>query len=510
MYWADRVAKEIIDSGKFRPYWVDDMFTPSGFPHLGSLKGPLIHDFIFKALKHAGMDVKFTYVFNDFDTVDGLPEELEEKFSKYLGFPLKKVPSPESGYESFADYFTKDLQKVLESIGIKAQYLSSWDMYHQGKFDEVIKIALETAEKIQDIYKKISGSKKKELGWYPFQVICENCGKLGTTRVFDWDGEKVSYKCEPELVKWASGCGYEGKISPFGGTGKLPWKVDWPAHWVVLGVTIEGAGKDHSSAGGSRDIARELCKEVFHYPEPYNLPYEFILIGGRKMSSSKGLGLKARDLTNLLPPELGRFLFARTDYRQQSNFDPVGTFAIPDLFDEYDRCYRAFMDSSDEDLARAFEISQINELPKKEKVKLPRFRDVANYLELGVDLKKQFSDVRPEILEEREKYARIWLEKYAPSDFRHQMSEEMSKIDLTAKQKRFLTEAASLVEETEDADKLQSALYELSKRIGLDAKSAFQALYMVISGKTFGPKAGVFLLQFPKEKVIQRLKEVAK
>ena len=161
--WADKIAKEIIDSGKYRPFWVDDMFTPSGFPHMGSLKGPLVHDFIFRALKHAGQEVKFTYVFNDFDTVDGLPEELSEKFSKYLGFPLKNTPSPEEGYDSFADYFTKDLQKVLEGLGVKAQYLSSWEMYHNGKFDEVIKVALDNAEKIQDIYKQISGSKKKDL-----------------------------------------------------------------------------------------------------------------------------------------------------------------------------------------------------------------------------------------------------------------------------------------------------------------------------------------------------------
>jgi len=86
---------------------------------------------------------------------------------------------------------------------------------------------LDNAEKIQDIYQKVSGSQKKEAGWLPFQVICEKCQKLGTTKVFAWDGKEVSYKCEPNLVKWAVGCGHEGKISPFGGNGKLPWKVDW-------------------------------------------------------------------------------------------------------------------------------------------------------------------------------------------------------------------------------------------------------------------------------------------
>ncbi len=59
------------------------------------------------------------------------------------------------------------------------------------------------------------------------------------------------------------------------------------------------------------DIAMELCDQVFNYTKPYKLPYEFILIGGKKMSSSKGLGLKAHDITKILPPEVARFLFTR-------------------------------------------------------------------------------------------------------------------------------------------------------------------------------------------------------
>ena len=94
MYWADRVADEIIKSGKFKPYLVDDMFTPSGFAHIGSLRGPLVHDLIYKALKHGGIDVKFSFVFNDFDVIDGLPEDLQKDFKKYLGFPLRNTPSP--------------------------------------------------------------------------------------------------------------------------------------------------------------------------------------------------------------------------------------------------------------------------------------------------------------------------------------------------------------------------------------------------------------------------------
>ncbi len=405
----------------------------------------------------------------------------------------------------------------MASLGITPEFLSSWDMYQDGKFDEAIKLALDNADKIQDIYAEISGSKKKEMNWLPLQVICENCGKVGTTRVYDWNGKTVAYKCEPELVKWAKGCDNEGRISPFGGNGKLPWKVDWPSHWMVIGVTSEGAGKDHSSAGGSRDIARELVKEVFKIEEPFNLPYEFFLIGGKKMASSKGLGLKARELTELLPLELGRFLFCRADYKQQVNFDPNGTMAIPDLFDEYDRCFTEYINNAGSDFARAFELSHIGELPEKNKILLPRFRDVANYIQQpSVDIHKKYSETKGSelsekekiILDERIKYAKIWLEKFAPDDMKLTLSEKENTFKLFDDQKKFLEKVIDLIKEDSSADDLQIKIFELTKEMKIAPKSGFQAIYQTLIGKDFGPKAGAFIRQYDKEEIIKKLQSV--
>jgi lysyl-tRNA synthetase class 1 len=521
MHWADKIAKEIISSGKYKPYWVDDMKTPSGFATIGSLRGPLIHSLVYRAIKDTGKKVTFTFVINDFDPIDSLPEELRKALSKYMGFPLSAAPSPKGGYKSFAEYFAADFKKNFDDLGIEAKLLSSWEMYSQGKFDEVVKIALDNAEKIQDIYKKVSGSKKKEKNWLPFQVVCEKCGKLGTTRVYDWDGKEVSYKCEPNLVSWAKGCGYEGKISPFGGTGKLPWKVDWPAHWKVIGITIEGAGKDHASAGGSYDIAMALCDEVFKNAKPYKLPYEFFLIGGKKMSSSKGLGLKAHDVVKILPPEIGRFLFVRTNYKEQIEFNPVETMAIPDLFDEYDRCWKAYIQNSDEDLARIFELSQINpSAGRRKEIFLPRFRDIANYLQQpNINLEKRFTEIKGKALEkneleifnERIKYAKIWLEKYAPKDLKYEISAP-SKIAMAYAieiSKDFLKEFIKIIEESKSPEELEKMFYSLIQKENLVAKEVFPQLYNILIGKTYGPRLA-WLVWENKEKAIKRLKEASK
>jgi len=522
MHWADRITKEIIASGKFKPYWVDDMKTPSGFAHIGSMVGPIVHSCVYRALKDGGSDGIFTFVINDFDHADNMASEFKGEYGKYLGMSLKMIPSPDPKYKNMADYFAADFVESIRSLGVEARIISSWELYHQGKFDEVIKVALDNSEKIQDIYKKVSGSAKKEKGWLPFQVVCEKCQKLGTTRVFAWDGKEVLYKCEPNMVAWAEGCGHEGKISPFGGNGKLPWKVDWAAHWKVIGVTIEGAGKDHASAGGSYDIAMAICKDVFRYEKPYRLPYEFILIGGKKMSSSKGLGFKAHDLVKILPASIARFLFVSADIKSQSNFDPMSTMAIPDLFDEYDKCWEAYDKKGDEKLARTYELSQVGKIPEKEKgFFVPRFRDIANYLSQGFCLDEivgklneikggKIDDSEMGIIEERVKYAKIWLENYAPDEFRFEMTEKIPEEvkKLTETQKKYLKAIIKLFNEDETAESLQISLYELSKQLNIPTKDAFSAIYLSFMGKTHGPRAGMLLSKFGKEKVVERIKKI--
>ncbi len=67
------------------------------------------------------------------------------------------------------------------------------------------------------------------------------------------------------------------------------------------------------------------------------MPYEFLNIGGRKMSTSKGLGASATRIAEVIPPEQLRLLFLRPRPNTAIEFDPDGTDAIPRLFDESDR-----------------------------------------------------------------------------------------------------------------------------------------------------------------------------
>jgi len=82
--------------------------------------------------------------------------------------------------------------------------------------------------------------------------------------------------------------------------------------------------------------------------------------------------------------------------------------------------------------------------------------------------------------------------------------------NLDKEQKEYLARVINLVEKIDDEAELQTAVYSLAKELKIDIKKAFAAIYFSFIGKDHGPRAGQFLLSYPKEKVIERLKEISK
>lgn len=541
-HWLDQLTASILAWQKQADQLelhVDDMKTPSGRIHTGSLRGVVLHDLVAKALQEKFPQVTSTYVFNDMDSMDGLPSYLDQdEYAQYMGKPLFQIPAPkleESGLSlefisatekaelekasNFAELYAQDFIQAFHRLGCTPKIIWSHQLYESGQMDQVIRQALDGVDQLRKIYQEVADYKLPEK-WYPFQVICPQCGKVGTTLVTEWDGSEVTFTCLPDKVKWAKGCGHQGKVVPFGGTGKLLWKVDWPAHWKVLGINVEGAGKDHTSAGGSRDMANAQCPAVFQIPIPFDIPYEWILVRGAKMSSSKGVGTSARAFTHLFPPEIGRFLFAANHYNQVIDFDPY-SMAIPDLFDEYDHAARIAwkQESGDERQARAFVAAQLQTTP--EPYFLPRFRDLANWMQHpDLVLEEKFAEIKGadltqaelDLLVERQVYAKAWVATYAPSEFQLTPSTKVPDraIELTSDQKHYLKQVGDLLkrEEPWQPEDLQQALYEAAKAT-LGAKLGFQAIYLAFLGKTAGPRAAWMLLNTDRTLVLDRLKQLS-
>lgn len=493
------------------------MKTPSGRVHIGSVRAFLTHAFIYRALLDKKQEVVFSYVLEDHDPFDKIPSYIDvEKYAEHLGKPLYRVPSPERGFKSYGDRWAQEYIDIFKYLGVEVEIIWGSELYLSGKMNELIKICLDKAEKVRDIYRELYDQIKPE-DWLPINMVCEKCGKLSTTRAYKWDDGFVYYKCEFNQVGWTEGCGFEGKAEPINGRAKLPWKVEWPCKWKVVGVTVEGAGKDHMSDGGSHDFAKLMCENVIDYEVPFAFSHEFFLARGRKMSSSKGVGSSALEISKILPAYLMKFAIARVRYSQAINFDPAG-MTIPDLFDAFDEAAEMFWNRSGDDRSRTFELSQADN-SYKNKLFLPRFRDVAKYMQdPKVDMVSKFEKEKNDkltreeklVLDEREMYAKIWLADYAPDSLVFKISENLpvELKQLSDEQLSYLRRVNELLHgNVSDSDELQQQLYDLSREVDLPVRLAFQAIYLILLGKTHGPKAAWLILQH-LEKAKERLDEV--
>ena len=251
MDWADELAASV--SG---PQVVNDSKTPSGTVHVGSLRGPVILDVIARALRASGIETTYLYGVDDMDPMDAQALLTPDAVERYMGVPLAHIPDQlPDGHPSYARHHAQIFIDLFADLGIHPdRYYWMSEIYASGAMDEYVGRALDRADVVRDLYRRVSNVQHPDT-WHPVLVVCETCGKVGTTIVTKWDGQRVFYECRADLVTWARGCGASGWTSPFGGRAKLPWNLEWAAQWSVLGVTIEPCGKDLATAGGSRDRA---------------------------------------------------------------------------------------------------------------------------------------------------------------------------------------------------------------------------------------------------------------
>ena len=513
MLWCDKLAERV--SG---PQLINDSKTPSGRVHVGALRGVLIHDAVFRTLKDRGIPVRYTFGVDDYDPLDELPAGHAEFFRPYLGAPLCQVPPPPgSPAPDVAEHYIAEFFDIFRELGVEAETYRMRDIYRSGRFNEAIDAILNNAAKVREVYKTVSKSERPDT-WYPFQVVCEACGRIGTTEVSDYDGKEVTYTCRPDLVDWATGCGHVGKVSPFDGRGKLPWKLEWTAKWQTFGITIEGAGKDHNTKGGSRDVSAACLRTIFGQPPPLNIPYEFFLVGGAKMSSSKGIGVSARNMADFLPPELLRFVMIRTQPKQPVNFSPDEKSVIK-IFNDFDRFHtRTYHDPKvSADDRRVYQLSQTVPWGDFYAADFQLVATVAQlpHLDLAGEVEKRkgapLTRTERDQLARRAQAARYWLEHYASSEERIVLQDTLPERagELTASQRAFLHQLADRLPGVVWEDSaLQTAVFDVARLTPIAPAQAFKALYRVLLDRDSGPKAGNLLAFLDQDFLLKRLQEL--
>ena len=138
--------------------------------------------------------------------------------------------------------------------------------------------------------------KEMSADWSPFNPLCAACGKISAARV-------VGFSASDATVDYSCPCGSSG-TRPIAGGGKLVWRIDWPARWKVLGVTVEPADlvREVSLYVDRSDISEEVVRLRSHLqqfadevesPEGSGRKLEFIAQEmGREVNT---IGSKAND-----------------------------------------------------------------------------------------------------------------------------------------------------------------------------------------------------------------------
>ena len=527
MFWADELAASLSGAQV-----LNDSKTPSGTVHVGSLRGPVINDVIVRAMRARGLPATFLYGVDDLDPMDAQALLTPDAVEQAMGRPLAHVADPEEdGHDSYARHFAGLFLGTFARLGVhpdRVYWMS--EVYAAGEMDRYIRIALDRAAAVRDIYQRVANVRHPD-DWHPLSAICENCGRIGTTIVTAWDGERVHYECRPDLVAWAKGCGRTGDVSPFGGRAKLPFNVDWAAKWSLFGVTIEPNGKDLGTKGGARDRSEAIAREVFEREPPVNVVYEFLNIGGRRMSTSKGRGAAAHLVAEVMPPEQLRLLFLRPRYNQAIDFDPEGTDAVPRVFDESDRLAaavagREFKGEVPADPEHVFAASQVDpaaDTAAEAASYRPSFAHLAMLVQVpGVDVAERVAAEKGEplserelaILDERSTAARRWLETYAPDQARMAVQAELptsAVADLDPETLRFLRELSNWAEREApvSGEAWQALIFNVAKlrEPPLPPGAAFRAIYSAFLGRPNGPRAGWLLASLEPSFVIRRLDE---
>jgi len=524
MFWADTIADEVerryadtIKAGL--PIVVRDEKTASGRVHVGSLRSATLHAIVADVLRSRGHKVTFLFEINDFDAMDGIPSYLDEaEYQKYMGVPLCAIPSPEPGFANFAELYGQEYVAVLKKIGFDAEIYRASELYKSGAMNDLIRKALERRAVVREIYLRVSGSQKSE-DWYPLNVVCQHCGNLSATRITDFDGEQVTYTCSSDTIRWATGCGHTGKVSPFDGNAKFPWKLDWAAKFVAKGVCFEGGGKDHYTKGGARQVAEAICREVFDHEPPYGVFNEFFLVGGKKMSSSKGNAATAVEMAEILPPHILRLLLLKSPINRQLDFDPDGD-VIPVLFDTYDRLAEKYWSGVEDDDSQLFTFVHLpGERTPIVKRYLPRFSQIAFLVQMQhMDVFVEVATMKGEELTDEDKaeitirahYAKRWLSEYADDRFiftlQTQIPEAVASLtEAQAAALRLLSDKIELAGTT-DGQTLHELIHGVRETTGLTPKEFFGAIYIAFLGKDSGPKVGWFLSTLSRDFLLKRLR----
>ena len=307
-------------------------YGPSGLPHIGTFGEVARTSMVKRAFEQVSdIPTKLLCFSDDLDGFRKVPGNLpmQDELALDLNLPLTKVRDPFGTHEGFAQHNNARLCSFLDSFGFDYEFASSTEYYTTGRFDEMLMVALERFDAIQEIMLPTLGEERRAT-YSCFLPVSPKTGHVLQVPTLERNVEKgtIIYE-EPD--------GERVEIPVTGGHVKMQWKPDWAMRWAALGVDYEMSGKDLID---SVTQASKICRALGR-SQPMSLTYElFNDEDGKKISKSKGNGISMEEwLTYASPESLSLYMYQKPKTAKRLYFD-----VIPKAVDEYHQHLRAFPD----------------------------------------------------------------------------------------------------------------------------------------------------------------------
>jgi len=516
--WYDMMAQKVVKrelnlSRSLTLVRTEMGLGASGYPHIGSLGDAARSNAVSLALKEMNLNSELIAFCDDKDGLRKVPVGLPKELEKYLGFPVSSIPDPFACHESYGNHMSALLLEALDTCGIKYNYMSATEVYKKGFLREEIRAILIESRKVGEIVKQEVGQ-ERYTEVLPFFPICENCGRIYTTKAlaFDPKTDKVQYVCDGLEIRGRTieGCGHKGEAGINGG-GKLSWKGEFAARWKAFDIRFEAYGKDIADSVRIND---RICREILCFEPPSHARYEMFLDkGGRKISKSAGnvftpqIWFRYGSPQSLLLLMLKRFVGTRT----------LDVSDIPSYMNELDYLedvYFGKKTAKDErefvKLRGLYEHCWVMNTPQKPSVhapynlltfltKMAPGENAEEFIEeklrsYGYLQKNQHTN---EELKKRIEYAFNWNQDFGEI--------KETSVTLSAEERDAITALITVLRVEDDPEKIQNGIFNSAKSHDLQPGAFFRVLYTILMGVPQGPKLGPYVLAMGKQNVVAAL-----
>jgi lysyl-tRNA synthetase class 1 len=499
LHWSEQLAQEIAAT-KREPFVISGGLTTSGPTHLGTVCEFLFPQAIANALKYAGKESKYYFVADVFDAFDSVPSVFEQyrtQLEPHLGKPLTNVPDPTGQTASFGEHFLADAQAAMKRLGAKPEIVRANELYSKGAFDKYAHLFLKDEAKVKEIVAKTSLRDSLPDWWSPIMPVCGKCGRIATTRVTKHDSDSYEYSCDRD-VKYTKGCGHTGKNKISDHHYKLTWRLHWPAWMDHFSTSCEGGGVDHFTKGGSRDTAVEIFSQIFKKEPPIGYKFGFILFEGKKYSKSKGTGMGVKELMELLPPEVLKYMLLKPDLQENVDINPTPQNSLR-IIEDYEKAVllsEGAMDAlSRADRKRAMAARLASEGAEGGRGWKTPFLDFLLYRQLAMGWDKIVQITGDEASATKlAPYIEAWeRKKFIPEEYAFAYSPRKAQEHAAA----FFGKLTSGM----DALGIHNLAFATAKELNVPPAKLFEECYAALLGKPRGPKLGKLIEAIGIEKV---------